>query len=340
MAGASTAGINGYVLEPRHVGLKYGPGLNALQWDPVSGRTATQVQRRAQIETLIWIECPRALRWLRTLPKSESVQKSMIATMNELTTELHIENTARELGPKPPESGPGRWEFRTTIYDYSNAQKALEKVQTFVLQSSNAITAAASAPSREILELLDLRVVTDTKGVRRVAQGNPNYARVLPIEKLDTKRVHDGLLTRLIPRWPLTAYQAQLLHELHEIHHEDTQHRLQHGTPGPRSVKAAHRRLEATSRDEDEHSLLRIADFESFVDPTHQADRLAFILQAADRAHHLWADAVMDLDMALAWRFSADHAIWHARRATFDDRLIYRDPTDLGVPVDRALQEP
>jgi hypothetical protein len=327
-----------YTLLPRHVGLKYGPGQNAIEWDPISGRTATELQRRVQIEKLIWVEVPRAYRWIKSFSpkKVDGVLKSMRQLMNELTTELHVENTRRELGKKPPEPGKGTWEFRKTIYDYTNAQKAIEKAADWATQGANAVAVAQTSIDPCLLELLDCRKEEGAKGVLRLVRGNTGFSRPMPIEKLDGERRMCGLLTRLIPiapavdkngrtRRPLTAQQLDLLKAADDAHHANAD-----------DVVMRHRLLEATARDEYEHALLRIPEFAPTIDELYTAREADRLTMEADLDHHRWADAVRRLDMADAWDFGTRHAIWHARRATKDDALVYREIT-IGQPISESL---
>jgi hypothetical protein len=310
-----------YQLAARDVGLKYGPGLNALQWEPQTGATATQLQRRAMIEQLVDVEVPKAYRFAKTVASCASSLGSIRATMNELTTELLPENSIRELGPKPPEPGPGEWPFRVTIYDYNNSQKALKKVQSCALASSGTACGAAS-PDAEMLEMLDLRLET-TGDVTRCVKGNLDYARVLPIEPLDKDVAADGMLSRLVDREPLTLEQIDLVHATHAAHAANTAFRCG-GPPSTLSTSEAHLALESTARDEFEHSLLRMPTFAKSIDPGHSPEELCALFEEADVHHGAWMDAVMALDMALAWRAGLAHAFVHSRIATKDSALVYR----------------
>jgi hypothetical protein len=327
--GLSSTSTAPYVLAPRDVGLKYGPGLNALQWEPKTGKTATQLQRRVMIERLINIDVPTAYRWAKTIGTCASALNSIRATMNELTTELLPENSIRELGPKPPEPGPGFWSFRTTIYDYNNAQKALKKVQDCALAGSGVVCGASSPPT-EMLELLDLRVEIDSYSRPVCVAGNPTYSRVVPSEPLDIPRSKDGLLTRLVERQPMTATQMQLLHETHAAHAANTAFRCG-GPPPTKSAGAAHKALEASARDEFEHSLFRIPEFATTVDPSHSPADVCALFEEADVHHEAWMDAVMDLDMALAWRAGLAHSFTHSRLATKDSKVVYRVICDQAI---------
>lgn len=280
--------------------------------------TASQVQRRAVIEAGNLHYLPLARRFCQSLSTCADNMNSIIGGMNELMTELLVENSIRELGPEDPpynEPGPGEWQFRDTIYDWSRMLDNLNKIRNAALEQQG-VPCAAQNPSADILELLDLTIQAG-KCVAR-----PAFVHPVPAP-FDTNRDDAGTLSRLIVRPVLTPPQLALLEETHHAHAASTVARC-NGTPAtPGAVQAAHAAFEASAINEDQHSLFRMPYFTTAWDAWSQADQCT-IAQAQDDAHLEWMDAVENNQADLAWRSGLAHAILHRRAADIDSRLKYR----------------
>ncbi len=281
--------------------------------------TASQVQRRALIEAGNLHYLPLARRFCQSLTTCADNMNSIIGGMNELMTELLVENSIRELGPEEApynEPGPGFWQFRDTIYDWSRMLDNLNKIRNAALEQQGT-ECASKNPSADILELLDL-TIQGGKCVKR-----PPFVHPVPAP-FDTARSNAGTLSRLIARPALLPGQITLLDETHHAHAASTVARC-NGTPStPGAVQAAHAAFEASAVDEDQHSLFRMPYFTPAWDPAWNQTDQCTIAQAQDDAHLEWMDAVADNRMDLAWRSGLAHGIMHRRAADQDTRLKYR----------------